>query len=305
LQRAVAAHDEAVRRAGTSVSIESRLQHRDGSQRDVEAVYISLIDDPSVQGTVLTIRDITERKILEEELKHQAFHDALTGLANRALFHDRVEHALARHARHRQPIAVLFLDLDDFKVVNDSLGHLAGDELLRGVADRLQGCLRVGDTAARLGGDEFAVLIEEVTDPKAAAGLAERIISSLSGPFTLEGREIFVHASIGYALSDQETRNAEELLRAADVAMYAAKAGGKGGYQAYRPALHTEALDRLERTADLQRALEEQQFVLHYQPIVALDSDQVTGVEALVRWQHPRCGLLPPTNSFRSPRRPA
>jgi diguanylate cyclase (GGDEF)-like protein/PAS domain S-box-containing protein len=294
LQHVVAAHDEAVRRAGTSVSIECRLRHRDGSQRDVEAVYNSLIDDPSVQGTVLTIRDITERKTLEEELKHQAFHDALTGLANRALFHDRVEHALARHARYRQPIAVLFLDLDDFKVVNDSLGHLAGDELLRAVADRLQGCLRAGDTAARLGGDEFAVLIEGITDPGEASGLAERLISSLSGPFPLEGREIFVHASIGYALSDQENLNAEELLRAADVAMYAAKAGGKGGYQAYRPALHTEALDRLERTADLQRALEEQQFVLHYQPIVSLDSDRVTGVEALVRWQHPTHGLLPP-----------
>jgi diguanylate cyclase (GGDEF)-like protein/PAS domain S-box-containing protein len=294
LQRAVAAHDEAVRRAGTSVSIECRLRHRDGSQREVEAIYNSLIEDPSVQGTVLTIRDITERKTLEQELKHQAFHDALTGLANRALFHDRVQHALARHARFRQPIAVLFLDLDDFKVVNDSLGHAAGDELLRAVADRLQGCLRAGDTAARLGGDEFAVLIEGVPDPKEAAGLAERIISSLAAPFPLEGKEIFVHASIGYAVSDEETQNAEELLRAADVAMYAAKADGKGGYQPYRPALHTEALDRLERTADLQRALQEQQFVLQYQPIVALDSDQVTGVEALVRWQHPTRGLLPP-----------
>jgi diguanylate cyclase (GGDEF)-like protein/PAS domain S-box-containing protein len=294
LQRAVAAHDEAVRRAGTSVSIECRLWHRDGSQRDVEAVYNSLIDDPSVQGTVLTIRDITERRTLEEELKHQAFHDSLTGLANRALFHDRVEHALARHARYRQPIAVLFLDLDDFKVVNDSLGHHAGDELLRAVADRLRGCLRAGDTAARLGGDEFAVLIEEVTDPKEAAGLAERIISSLGTPFLLEGQEIFVHASIGYALSEQETLNAGELLRAADVAMYAAKAGGKGGYQAYRPELHTEARGRLKRAADLQRALEEQQFVLRYQPIVALDNDRLVGVEALVRWEHPTRGLLPP-----------
>ena len=294
LQHALAAHDEAVRRAGTSVSIECQLQHRDGSRRDVEAVYNSLIEDPSVQGTVLTIRDITERKALEEELKHQAFHDALTGLANRALFHDRVEHALARHARYRQPIAVLFLDLDDFKVVNDSLGHLAGDELLRAVADRLQGCLRAGDTAARLGGDEFAVLIEGVTDPEEAAGLAQRIISSLGGPFPLEGQQIFVHASIGYAVSDQETLNAEELLRAADVAMYAAKAGGKGGYQAYRPELHTEAHGRLERTADFQRALEEQQFVLHYQPIVALDNDELVGVEALVRWEHPTRGLLPP-----------
>jgi diguanylate cyclase (GGDEF)-like protein/PAS domain S-box-containing protein len=294
LQRAMAAHDEAVRRAGTSVPIECRLRHRDGSQRDVEAVYNSLIDDPSVQGTVLTIRDITERKTLEEQLKHQAFHDSLTGLANRALFHDRVEHALARHARYRQPIAVLFLDLDDFKVVNDSLGHHAGDELLRAVADRLQGCLRAGDTAARLGGDEFAVLIEEVTDPKEAAGLAERIISSFGPPFVLEGQEIFVHASIGYALSEQETLNARELLRAADVAMYAAKAGGKGGYQAYRPELHTEARGRLERTAELQRALEEQQFVLRSQPIVALDDDELVGVEALVRWEHPTRGLLPP-----------
>jgi diguanylate cyclase (GGDEF)-like protein/PAS domain S-box-containing protein len=293
LKHALAAHDEAVRRTGTSVSIECRLQHRDGSWRDVEAMYNSLIDDLSVQGTVLTIRDITERKALEEQLKHQAFHDSLTGLANRALFHDRVEHALARHSRHRQPIAVLFLDLDDFKVVNDSLGHLAGDELLRAVADRLQGCLRAGDTAARLGGDEFAVLVEALTDPKEVAGLAERIISSLGAPFSLEGQEIFVHASIGYAVSDQETRT-EELLRAADVAMYAAKAAGKGGYQAYRPELHTEARGRLQRTADLQHALEEHQFVLHYQPIVALDNDQLVGVEALVRWEHPTRGLLPP-----------
>jgi diguanylate cyclase (GGDEF)-like protein/PAS domain S-box-containing protein len=294
LRRALAAHDEAVRRAGSGVSIECRLRHRDGSWRDVEAVYNSLIDDPSVQGTVLTIRDITERKTLEEELKHLAFHDSLTGLANRALFRDRVEHALARHARHGEPIAVLFLDLDDFKVVNDSLGHVAGDELLGDVAKRLLTCLRTGDTAARLGGDEFAVLIEDVTDPKEAAALAERIIGSLGTPFPLEGKEIFVHASIGYALSDTEILNADELLRAADVAMYAAKAAGKGGYEAYQPALHAQALDRLERTADLQHALEEQQFVLHYQPIVALDSEQVVGVEALVRWRHPTRGLLPP-----------
>jgi diguanylate cyclase (GGDEF)-like protein/PAS domain S-box-containing protein len=294
LGRALAAHDDAVRRAGTGVAMECRLRHRDGSWRDVEAVYNSLIDDPSVQGTVLTIRDITERKTLEEELKHQAFHDSLTGLANRALFRDRVEHALARHARHGEPIAVLFLDLDDFKVVNDSLGHVAGDELLGDVADRVLSCLRTGDTAARLGGDEFAVLIEGVTDPKEAAALAERIIGSLDTPFPLEGKEIFVHASIGYALSDSQTLNADELLRAADVAMYAAKAAGKGGYEAYQPALHAEALDRLERTADLQRALEHQQFILHYQPIVALDSDQVVGVEALVRWRHPTRGLLPP-----------
>jgi diguanylate cyclase (GGDEF)-like protein/PAS domain S-box-containing protein len=294
LQQALAAYDDAVRRAGTSVSLECRLKHRDGSWRDIEAVYNSLIDDPSVQGTVVTIRDISQRKTLEEELKHQAFHDSLTGLANRALFRDRVEHALARHARRGEPVAVLFLDLDDFKVVNDSLGHVAGDQLLGDVAERLMSCLRTGDTAARLGGDEFAVLIEGVTDPQEAAMLAERIIGSLGAPFSLEGKEIFVHASIGYAFSDKGTLNADELLRAADVAMYAAKAAGKGGYQAYQPALHAQALDRLQRTADLQHALDEQQFVLHYQPIVALDSDQVVGVEALVRWRHPTRGLLVP-----------
>jgi diguanylate cyclase (GGDEF)-like protein len=283
-----------VRRAGSSVRLECRLRHRDGSWRDVEAVYSNLIDDPSVQGTVLTIRDITERKTLEEELKHQAFHDSLTGLANRALFRDRVEHALARHARLGEPIAVLFLDLDDFKVVNDSLGHVAGDQLLGDVARRLLGCLRAGDTAARLGGDEFAVLIEGVPDPKEAVRLSERIIGSLDAPFALDGKEIFVRASIGYALSDEQTLNGDELLRAADVAMYAAKAAGKGGYEAYQPALHAEALDRLERTADLQRALDEHQFVLHYQPIVSLDSDQVVGAEALVRWEHPSRGLLVP-----------
>jgi diguanylate cyclase (GGDEF)-like protein/PAS domain S-box-containing protein len=294
LQRALAAYDDAVRRAGSSVWLECRLRHRDGSWRNVEAVFNSLIDDPSVQGTVLTVRDITERKTLEEELKHQAFHDSLTGLANRALFRDRVEHALARHARLGEPIAVLFLDLDDFKVVNDSLGHGAGDQLLGEVAERLLGCLRAGDTAARLGGDEFAVLVEGVPDPKEAVRLSERIIGSLDAPFALEGKEIFVRASIGYAISDEETTGGEELLRAADVAMYAAKAAGKGGYEAYQPALHAEALDRLERTADLQRALDEHQFELHYQPIVSLDSDQVVGVEALVRWQHPTRGLLVP-----------
>jgi diguanylate cyclase (GGDEF)-like protein/PAS domain S-box-containing protein len=294
LQQALAAYDDAVRRAGSSVRLECRLRHRDGSWRDVEAVYSNLIDDPSVQGTVLTIRDITERKTLEEELKHQAFHDSLTGLANRALFRDRVEHALARHARLGEPIAVLFLDLDDFKVVNDSLGHVAGDQLLGDVARRLLGCLRAGDTAARLGGDEFAVLIEGVPDPKEAVRLSERIIGSLDAPFALDGKEIFVRASIGYALSDEQTLNGDELLRAADVAMYAAKAAGKGGYEAYQPALHAEALDRLERTADLQRALDEHQFVLHYQPIVSLDSDQVVGAEALVRWEHPSRGLLVP-----------
>jgi diguanylate cyclase (GGDEF)-like protein/PAS domain S-box-containing protein len=294
LQRALAAYDDAVRRPGSSVSLECRLRHRDGSWRTVEAVFNSLIDDPSVQGTVLTVRDITERKTLEEELKHQAFHDSLTGLANRTLFRDRVDHALARHARVGEPIAVLFLDLDDFKVVNDSLGHGAGDQLLGDVAKRLLGCLRAGDTAARLGGDEFAVLVEGVLEPKEAVRLSERIIGSLDPPFALEGKEIFVRASIGYALSDAEMVSGEELLRAADVAMYAAKAAGKGGYEAYQPALHAEALDRLERTADLQRALDEHQFELHYQPIVSLDSDQVVGVEALVRWQHPTRGLLEP-----------
>ncbi len=254
----------------------------------------NLLSDPTVEGIVLTMRDVSERKGLEEELKHQAFHDALSGLANRALFRDRLEHGLARAARSRSSLAVLFLDLDDFKLVNDSLGHAAGDDLLVAVARRLSTSLRSGDTAARFGGDEFAVLLEEIAGPQEACEVAERIIAELRVPLAIEDREVQVHASIGIAFSLAGTEDPAELLQAADVAMYAAKGRGKGGYEVYQPALQAAMVERLERTADLQRAVDGHEFVVHYQPIVSLDGGETIGVEALVRWVHPERGLLPP-----------
>jgi len=294
VEAALAAYTGVAFRPGASVTAHWRVQHRDGSWRHVEVVANNLLSDPTVEGIVLTMRDVSERTGLEEELKHQAFHDALSGLANRALFRDRLEHALERAARSKTSLAVLFLDLDDFKVVNDSLGHAAGDELLVAVAGRLADSLRAGDTAARLGGDEFAILLEETEGPSDACLLAERVIADLKAPLTIEDREVQVHGSIGIALSTAGFEDPSELLQAADVAMYAAKARGKDCYEVYKPALQEAMVERLERTAELQRAVDERQFVLHYQPIVNLEGGQTIGVEALVRWNHPELGLLLP-----------
>jgi diguanylate cyclase (GGDEF)-like protein/PAS domain S-box-containing protein len=274
---------------GDSLVLDYRLQARDGRVVWVhdESRIVADVNtgEPVLQGYLL---DVTARMQAEEQLRHQAFHDPLTGLANRALFTDRVEHALVL----REGVAVVFLDLDDFKAVNDSLGHLAGDALLQAVALRLTGALRPGDTIARLGGDEFAVLFEEAGAAVSAADVAERVIAALQEPFNLDGREVFVTASIGIGVGE----DAEELLRSADVAMYRAKASGKAQYVVYAPKMDDDLVGRLELVADLRRACVEDEFVLHYQPIVELESRRVVGVEALVRWQHPTRGLLQPAD---------
>ena len=241
-------------------------------------------------------RDAYEReRSTAEQLKHQAFHDPLTDLANRGLLADRVEHALARAKRLKSTVAVLFLDLDDFKTINDSLGHTIGDQLLVAVAERLRECLRESDTAARLGGDEFAILIEDVPEPGDVARTAERLIDALEAPFALEDKEVFVHASIGVALGHgPEEETSGDLLRNADLAMYIAKGQGKRRYEFFKPSMHSGVVERLALKADLQRALEHEEFVLHYQPIVQLDGARIVGMEALVRWQHPERGLLAP-----------
>jgi diguanylate cyclase (GGDEF)-like protein/PAS domain S-box-containing protein len=295
VEQAVAAYGGVAFRAGTSITAEWRIRHGDGSWRHVEVVANNLLGDPTVEGIVLTLRDVTERKGLEEELKHQAFHDALSGLANRALFRDRLEHALERAARSLTSLAVLFLDLDDFKLINDSLGHAAGDELLVAVAGRLIGSLRTGDTAARFGGDEFAILLEETEGPEVAGQVAERVLADLRPPFQVKDRSVNVHASIGIAYSKSGTEDPAELMQAADVAMYAAKARGKNCYEVYKPALQAAVSERLERSAELQRAVDDGEFVLHYQPIVSLEGGEAIAVEALIRWQHPKRGLLPPS----------
>jgi diguanylate cyclase (GGDEF)-like protein len=222
----------------------------------------------------------------------QAFSDPLTGLANRALFLDRLEHALHRAERSGDEATVLFLDLDRFKLVNDSYGHATGDDLLIAVARRLQAALRQSETAARLGGDEFAVLLEEDAGPREAPRVAKRILETLREPFVLQGKDVFISASIGIASGCTST--AEELLRDADVAMYRAKSQGKSCYRVFEPGMHAEVVERLELEADMQRALERGGFAVHYQPIVDLASARIVGVEALVRLQHPERGLVPP-----------
>ncbi|MGH2576785.1 MAG: putative bifunctional diguanylate cyclase/phosphodiesterase, partial [Actinomycetota bacterium] len=246
-------------------------------------------------------RDISERKAFEEQLEHQAFHDPLTELANRALFRDRVEHALERQTRDGRPVSVLFMDLDDFKTINDTLGHAAGDQLLREAGERLKNCLRAADTAARLGGDEFGVLLEDAGTGGAgveAADVAARIMAALQDPFHLGRKEVFARGSIGIATARPDLegvpQSAEELLRNADVAMYMAKEAGKGRYQVFEPAMHDTALRRLELKADLQRAVDNREFVLHFQPIIELETGEITGLEALLRWNHPERGMVLP-----------
>ncbi len=230
---------------------------------------------------------------LQEELRHQAFHDALTGLPNRALFTDRVEKALARSAGTGRPPAVLFLDLDDFKMINDTLGHAAGDELLVAVADRLRGLVRPGDTAARLGGDEFAVLLSgtQGADPER---IAARLVQTLSAPLVVQGREASVHPSIGVAKGALVRQTAEELLGNADMAMYAAKTNGKRRYAIYDPTLQRGLRTRVELRAALQHAVERGQLSVYYQPIVDLASGRPVAFEALARWNHPRHGIISP-----------
>ena len=236
---------------------------------------------------------MSDRKALEDELRHQAFHDSLTGLANRALFEDRLAHCLAGARRHGRPAAILFLDLDDFKTINDSLGHASGDELLQAVARRIAGVVRVTDTAARLGGDEFAVLVESLDSVTDTQLTAERLLDELTPPFHIAERELRITASIGIAVSDGST-GAENLLRNADTAMYAAKESGKGTAQTFEHGMHERVLARLELTGELQSALERDEFELDYQPIVDLQRDEVIGCEALVRWNHPGRGRLLP-----------
>ncbi len=283
------------RTKGVPVVEEWRMRRYDGSWLWVENTGTNLLHEPTVAGIVVNARDVSERHSLEARLTHQAFHDELTRLANRTLFLNRVARAVGRRGRERHPATVLFLDLDDFKKVNDSLGHAVGDELLVAASARLASCVRPGDMIARLGGDEFAVLLEGVEDYATVTAVADRIAEGLRTPFRVSGRDVFVSVSIGIAdVSHGDTP--DEILRNADLAMYFAKSRAKGRFAIYEREMHAEVMNRLELEADLRHAVDRGGFFVEYQPIVHLATGMVYGAEALVRWRHPERGLLAPSD---------
>jgi diguanylate cyclase (GGDEF)-like protein/PAS domain S-box-containing protein len=286
---------EALRPAGSSVRVlDIEVRHAEGRLCHAEMTMTNLLDDPAVGGIVLNTRDVSERKQLEDRLVHEASHDSLTALANRALFRDRVDKELRQANGRRAKLTILFLDLDGFKEVNDSLGHATGDKLLIQVAERLQACVRPVDTVARLGGDEFAVLIADKSSERDGSVVADRIATALGEPFRFEGREIEVAASIGIAATDQDVDDADHLLRNADLAMYRAKANGAGGFERYHPRLHVALVERIQLEAELRHALASHELELHYQPTLSLTTGEIKGFEALARWKHPRRGFVPP-----------
>jgi diguanylate cyclase (GGDEF)-like protein/PAS domain S-box-containing protein len=275
---------------------EKRYIHKDGRVvRVLWSVSHAQVEGSDSAHLIFQIQDITDRKQAEERLLHDALHDGLTGLPNRALLIDHLKLTIARSKRNKSLIyAVLFLDLDRFKIVNDSLGHIIGDQLLIGIARRLELCLREGDTVARVGGDEFTILLEDLADEEEAALIAERIQEELKVPFYLGGRDVFTSVSIGIALSSRGYEQPDEILRDADTAMYRAKSLGKARHEVFDEEMHALAVNLLQMETDLRRAYEREEFIVEYQPIVSLTDFRVCGFEALVRWQHPERGLISP-----------
>ena len=288
--------DRLVRDKTATFQAEQRFSHRRGhTVWTLLSVSLVTAADGKSSHLILQAQDITDRKRAEERLVHDALHDGLTGLPNRALFMDHLRHAVERSKRNRDfQFTVLFLDLDRFKVINDSLGHMVGDQLLVGIARRLEGCVRPVDTVARLGGDEFTILLEDLRDPGEAVEIVGRIQKELSAPFKLGPQEVFTTASIGVAPGSTGYDRAEDVLRDADTAMYRAKSSGKARHEVFDRAMHAHAMNLLHVETDLRRAVERGELRLHYQPIVSLADESIIGFEALVRWQHSKRGLVSP-----------
>lgn len=271
------------------------LRNRDGSEIDVLLSAIPARSGPgrAAHSLIVTI-DLSARNQAEREIHQLAYYDTLTGLPNRALFNDRLRRAVAQGLREGTQVGLLFLDLDQFKAINDTLGHSVGDLLLQTVAQRLQSCVRDEDTVARLGGDEFVITLSHLPSERSPALLADRILSLLSQPVKLGDREFFSHASIGIAIFPGDGHDTDTLLRNADTAMYAAKEGGRNTYRYFSNEMNTRAMEKLQMATDLRRAMDREEFFLTYQPQLDLETGKITGVEALLRWQHPEEGLIPP-----------
>jgi diguanylate cyclase (GGDEF)-like protein/PAS domain S-box-containing protein len=276
-----------------------RIRHRDGRLLHVESRFTNLLETATVSGIVVNVRDVTERKQFEEQLRYQAFHDQVTDLANGTLFRDRVAHALSRRREAGRSLCVLLLDLDDFKIINDTYGHDTGDQVLRAISDRLRSALREGDTAARLGGDEFAVLLEDIAHEADISEIVAELLATVSAPLWLAGLEVSVTCSIGIAVARSardsgSSPTADELLRNADVAMYQAKADGDT-FRHFKPEMHEIVVRQLALRADLKAAVAGNEFSLAYQPIFDLKTDEIAGYEALLRWEHAERGSVPPS----------
>ena len=289
----------ALRRAATgedAVSVTHRMRRRLGDEVWMQTLAQTVPPAVGPSDWVQTVsRDVSERRALQEQLAHLALHDALTGLPNRALFMDRLGHALGRLKRRKGTLGVLFLDIDGFQLINDSLGRAAGDRLLAATAERLRAGLRPGDTVARVGGDEFTVLLDDVREPRDAARVADRIAEALATPFAVDGIDVFVTASVGIALAAPRGELAEDIVRNADVAMCRAKQRGRGQHELFAPELHGGGgRPRLQLEGELHRALERQEFRTHFQPVVSLSTSHMVAAEALLRWEHPTRGLLQP-----------
>jgi diguanylate cyclase (GGDEF)-like protein/PAS domain S-box-containing protein len=288
------AFDIVVRGNAQPAPVEFRFRHADGSWIWLEAVGNNLLDYPHVRGVVLTSRDITRRKAAERRIEHLAHHDFLTDLPNRSLLRDRLDIALAQARRHGHLVAALYINLDRVKLVNDTLGHSAGDKVLREAASRLAGCMREGDTVARLGGDEFMVILPNLSDPRGAAVAAQKILQSLAEVTQIDGQDVFVSGSIGVSLFPADAADADGLIRNADAAMSSAKRHGGDNYQFYTSDLNVQLQERLAIEQGLRFAEQRNELYLLYQPKIDLHTRRIVGVEALLRWQHPTLGLVSP-----------
>jgi diguanylate cyclase (GGDEF)-like protein/PAS domain S-box-containing protein len=288
------AFDQVLRGEKQTTPVEFRFRRANGSWIHLEAVGTNLVDYPGIEGVVLTSRDITQRKLAEERIQYLAQHDTLTDLPNRALMRDRLQISLAQAQRWRQVVAALLIDLDRFKVLNDTFGPAAGDEILRQMAERLKQCTREGDTVARLGGDEFMVLLPNLASPQGAATVAQKVLIAVAEPLHVNGHEVFLSASIGVSLFPEDAKNADDLIRNADTAMYSAKRLGRSNYQFFTHDLNLQMRERLVIEHGLRVAEQRKELRLLYQPKIELGRRTITGLEALVRWHHPSLGLISP-----------